>query len=197
MQNVELKTGPDGRLEVRSAAVAKSYWTKRSSDLGNGLFRTTDIAEFKDGLVYLRGRLTDQINVAGRKVLPETIERVLLQHPAVRECVVFGVASSEPERVENIVACLATRRELALRTLQQFAMSRLPAWQVPRQWWFVRQIKSNARGKVARSELREQYLRTKKADRPTVFRCTLIALQGRWSLRSRTGVCRGAVRLAF
>src|SRR4051812_38501237 len=104
MQNVTLSLGRGGRMAVRSAAVAQSYWPKPSADLRGGLFRTTDIAELRDGQVFLRGRLTDQINVAGRKVLPESIERVLMTHPDIRECVVFGVASSKPERVENIVA---------------------------------------------------------------------------------------------
>jgi acyl-CoA synthetase (AMP-forming)/AMP-acid ligase II len=165
MQNVEVKTGIRGRLEVRSAAVAEGYWPKRSRDLGDGLFRSTDVAQIDDGEIYLRGRLTDQINVAGRKVFPETIERVLLTHPAVRECSVFGLASAELERVENVVACVATRSKLDLRTLQKFAISHLPAWQVPRQWWFVREIKSNLRGKVTRSALREKYLRMKRAAR--------------------------------
>ena len=44
---------------------------------------SADLAELKDGRVFLRGRLSDQINVAGRKVSPETVERVLLAHPAV------------------------------------------------------------------------------------------------------------------
>ncbi len=162
MQNVEVKTGARGRLEVRSAAVAESYWPKRSRDLGGGLFRSTDVAEIVHGEIYLRGRLTDQINVAGRKVFPETVERILLTHPAVRECSVFGIASSELERAENIVACVATRPKLDARSLHQFAVSRLPAWQVPRQWWFVPEIKSNSRGKVTRSVLRERYLQMKR-----------------------------------
>ena len=126
------------------------------------MFRSTDVAEIIDGEIYLRGRLTDQINVAGRKVFPETVERILLTHPAVRECSVFGIASSELERVENIVACVATRPKLDARSLHQFAISRLPAWQVPRQWWFVPEIKSNSRGKVTRSALRERYLKMKR-----------------------------------
>lgn len=162
MRNVELKVGRTGRLEVRSAAVAKSYWPQRSRELSNGLFRTTDVAEIIDGMVHLRGRVTDQINVAGRKVFPETIERVLLTHPDVRECVVFGVNSSELERVENIVACVAGKSLIELRALQEFALARLPSWQIPRQWWFVPEIKRNGRGKVPRNELRKSYLEMKE-----------------------------------
>jgi acyl-CoA synthetase (AMP-forming)/AMP-acid ligase II len=159
LQNVQLETLPNGRLQVRSAAVAKSYWPKRGADLGNGRFCTSDIAEISEGLVYLRGRLTDQINVAGRKVLPETIERVLLAHPKILQCVVFGVNSSKLERAENIVACIAARAPVTEHELRSFALSQLPAWQTPRDWWIVPEIKTNRRGKFVRSDLRATYLR--------------------------------------
>ena len=57
-----------------------------------------NLAEISYGLVYLRGRASDQINVAGRKVAPETIERVLAVCPGIRESLVFGIPSQEPER---------------------------------------------------------------------------------------------------
>jgi long-chain acyl-CoA synthetase len=159
LHNVTLGMDTEGRLEVRSAAVAEGYWPKRSPDLGKGLFRTSDMAEMSEGLIYLRGRATDQINIAGRKVFPDTIERFLLTHPQVRECVVFGVASSELERVENIVACVETDGSLTPAALREFALSRLPSWQVPRHWWLVPKIARNNRGKVSRAELRAAYLR--------------------------------------
>src|SRR5215472_12198905 len=93
MRNVNLTVGEDGCLEVRSKAVGQTYWPEPSARLGDGVFRTNDLAEISYGLVYFRGRAGDQINVAGRKVSPESIEKALLGHPGVRECVVFGVPS--------------------------------------------------------------------------------------------------------
>jgi len=34
----------------------------------------------------------------------------------------------------------------------------LPAWQVPREWWFVDGLESNRRGKLSRAEWRKRYL---------------------------------------
>ncbi|MEI9959916.1 MAG: hypothetical protein WDM76_01935 [Limisphaerales bacterium] len=73
--------------------------------------------------------------MAGRKVSPETIERALLAHPQVRECLVFGLPSRDEERTEIIVAVVvadATESEL-----KNFLLQTLPAWQVPREWKFV------------------------------------------------------------
>ncbi len=94
MKNVRLSVGRDGCLQVRSRAVGKTYWPEPSPTLAKGCFRTSDLAEINNGLVHLRGRAGDQINVAGRKLSPETIEKVLLSHPRVKECLVFGAPSS-------------------------------------------------------------------------------------------------------
>jgi acyl-coenzyme A synthetase/AMP-(fatty) acid ligase len=109
-----------------------------------------------DGRVYLRGRAGDLINVAGRKVSPITIERALFQHPRVAECLVFGLPSRDAERTEEIVAVVvSTEREPALR---QFTLESLPAWQVPRHWWFVEALQTNSRGKISRTEWRARFI---------------------------------------
>jgi acyl-coenzyme A synthetase/AMP-(fatty) acid ligase len=158
MQNVTLSIAPDGCLAVSSRAVGETYWPEPNAKLCNGVFHTSDLAELTDHGVYLRGRMTDQINVAGRKISPESIERIVLGHPGVRECVVFGVPSPGAERGEAVVACVAVRDGLTAEPLKQFLLSQLPAWQVPREWWFVESLDANQRGKLSRSEWRKRFL---------------------------------------
>jgi long-chain acyl-CoA synthetase len=156
LQNVNLSLNDDGCLVVHSRAVAETYWPAKSGSLGGGIYQTSDLAELKDGAVFLRGRLGDQINIAGRKISPETVEQVLLAHPQVRECLVFGVPSRDAERMENIVAVVAT--SAAESELKKFLLLTLPAWQVPREWRFVESLPTNARGKISRAEWRKQFM---------------------------------------
>ena len=158
MRNVKLTVGDDGCLEVHSKAVGQTYWPEPSPKLSNGVFRTNDLAEISYGMVYFRGRAGDQINVAGRKVSPESIEKVLLGHPGVRECVVFGVPSSDARRGDTIVACVSATTQVAGETLKQFLLAQLPAWQVPREWWLVESLFASQRGKLSRAEWRKRYL---------------------------------------
>lgn len=158
MRNVNLTLAENGCLEVHSQAVGQSYWPEANPALGGGVFRTNDLAEISNGLVYFRGRAGDQINVAGRKVSPESIEKVLLAHPGVRECVVFGVPSSDTKRGETIVACVSATTQVAGETLKQFLLAQLPAWQVPREWWLVESLFASRRGKLSRAEWRKRYL---------------------------------------
>jgi long-chain acyl-CoA synthetase len=163
MQNVQVALNEDSCLQVRSAAVAQTYWPDPDPALGDGCFQTSDLAELRQGQVYLRGRLSDQINVAGRKVSPATIERALREHRAVKDCLVFGIPSSDADRTDVIVACIATDGPRDSAALKQFLLDRLPGWQVPREWWFVDSLGANPRGKTPRAEWRRNYLETRKA----------------------------------
>jgi acyl-coenzyme A synthetase/AMP-(fatty) acid ligase len=156
MQSVNLSLNDDGCLVVRSRAVAETYWPVKSDLLGGGIFQTSDLADLKEGKVYLRGRMGDQINVAGRKISPGTIESALLTHPQVRECLVFGVPTLDAERSEIIVAVVAS--SVAESVLKSFLLQTLPAWQVPREWHFGGSLSANARGKISRAEWRKQFL---------------------------------------
>ena len=158
LQNVQVALNEDGCVQVSSRAVGETYWPEPDDTLAAGRFQTTDLAELKDGRVYLRGRLSDQINVAGRKVGPATIEEALREHEAVRECLVFSVPSDDADRIDLIVACIAAAAPVPVETLRQSLLRKLPAWQVPREWWFVESLGANARGKVSRAQWQRKFL---------------------------------------
>jgi long-chain acyl-CoA synthetase len=155
MDNVVLKVGDDGCLEVRGEAVAQTYLPQPDERLARGCFRTSDVAEIISGAVYLRGRASDFINVAGRKVTPDSIEAILAGHGRVRHCVVFGVTEADRDK---IVACVAAEGGTSPDELKQFMLARLPAWQVPRDFWFVPELSPDQRGKLSRAAWRKKYL---------------------------------------
>jgi acyl-coenzyme A synthetase/AMP-(fatty) acid ligase len=158
MQNVKVAINRDGVLVVRSRAVGKTYWPEPADTLGRGRFQTCDLAELKVGVIYLRGRTNDQINVAGQKVSPAAIEQALREHEAVAECLVFGVPSGNADRIEDIVACVTADQRGTAEELKQFLLRKLPSWQVPREWWFIKSLGTNARGKVSRAQWRKEFL---------------------------------------
>ena len=76
----ELPVGERGLLEAKITSISEDW------------IRTTDIASIdEDGFVTLHGRADGAINRGGFKILPETVRRVLISHPAVRDACVVGV----------------------------------------------------------------------------------------------------------
>lgn len=165
MDNVELQIGDeDSCLVIRSQAVGESYWpmNSKASSLQQGLFVTSDRAEINvtSAEVFLRERSSDTINIAGRKVAPGKIEEAILSaNPDIEHCVVFGVPSRDPERVEEIVACLSLSRNNRDEDLiKSKLLKKLANFEMPRHWWFCPDLKPNSRGKFSRREWRERFL---------------------------------------
>ena len=162
IKGVKVALKRNGVLTVRSRAVGETYWPEPEDTLSGGVFRTCDLAELKDGTIYLRGRTGDHINVAGRKVCPDMIERALREHEAVDECLVFGVPSGNADRIDHIVACVTSDRHGLKEELKQFLLQKLPSWQVPREWWFVGSLQINGHGKgIARAQWRKDFLKNR------------------------------------
>ena len=157
MRNVGLSRGEDGSLVVRGANVGETYWPEPDTRLGGGIFRANDLVELRDGGVFLRGRASDIINVAGRKLMPETVEQALLAHPGVRECLVLGLPSQDAARGEEVAAVVVVREKNTVEQLRQFLYARLADWQIPRSWRLVESLTVNTRGKLSRAEWREKW----------------------------------------
>ncbi len=142
------------RVRVRSAAVGLGYVPDQPDEsLGPRGFAPADLLRRERGGYVIAGRVSDAINVAGRKVNPFDVESVLAGCPGVIEAAVFGLPGGA--RGEDVAACVVgTSSEAELRA---HCAQRLPAWQVPKRWFFVEALPVSARGKLSRAELRERF----------------------------------------
>ncbi len=143
-----------GRIEVRGPAVGEGYFPEADdAALGSGRFIPGDIVQRTPQGLVLTGRVSDFINVAGRKLNPAEVESVLRTCPDVREAVVFGVSSVL--RGEEPVACIVG--DISKDTLLRHCAAALPSWQVPRDFWMLDALPVNDRGKLSRRELSKLY----------------------------------------
>src|SRR6184192_1648394 len=79
------------QVRVRSAAVGDGYFPESDEEkLGNGVFLPDDLLARHDSGFKIVGRVSDLINVAGKKVNPAEVEAQLLRFGGVRHAVVFG-----------------------------------------------------------------------------------------------------------
>jgi acyl-CoA synthetase (AMP-forming)/AMP-acid ligase II len=141
------------QVRVRSAAAGDGYFPDADEGkLGNGVFVPDDLlARDGDGFKIV-GRLSDLINVAGKKVNPAEIEQLLLQIPGVRQAIAFGRAATAG-RNEEVAACVVVDVDLREAGILEFCRRNLSSWQVPKRIFIVDSIPTNERGKVSRREL--------------------------------------------
>ncbi len=142
------------RIRVGGAAVGTAYFPETDDAVlsGGGFVPGDLVRRTEDGLV-LAGRVSDFINVAGRKLNPIAVETILRSCPGVCDAVVFGVP--HPIRGEEPIACVAG--QASAEALLALCARELPAWQVPRDFWLVAHLPVNERGKLSRRGLAEAY----------------------------------------
>ncbi len=160
LRGVELQLlAPDSRatrLRVRSAAVGDGYFPQAEPDkLGAEFFLPDDLVTMGEAGVRIVGRLSDVINVAGKKVNPAEVEAHLLSFAGVRQVVVFGRASSL--RHQEVVACVVAAEETDEATLLEFCRAQLSGWQVPKRIFLLETLPANERGKISRRELAKRF----------------------------------------
>ncbi|MDT7796770.1 MAG: hypothetical protein QOI78_203 [Actinomycetota bacterium] len=101
--------GEPGELVVASAGVARGYrrqpeLTARRFGVDGALrtYRTGDLARRKpDGEFEFLGRIDRQVKIRGHRIEPDEIERVLLEHPGVRQAAV-AAARPSPETAQLV-----------------------------------------------------------------------------------------------
>jgi long-chain acyl-CoA synthetase len=152
---------PASQIQVRSAAVADGYFPELDDEkLGDGIFTPDDLLA-RDGSGFkIVGRLSDVINVAGKKLNPAEIEAHLLRFSGVRQAVVFGRPAGAGLRNEEVAACLVVSPQVTEGDLVRFCRAALSAWQVPKRIFFVDAIPMNERGKISRRDLARRFSAT-------------------------------------
>ncbi|HTV03360.1 MAG TPA: class I adenylate-forming enzyme family protein [Luteitalea sp.] len=117
--------------------------------LTNGAFLTSDYARRDDdGLFVLTGRAASFVNVAGRKVVPQEVEAILLSLPGVAEAVALAV--EDPVRGQALGACLVSAQTWDARSVRQALAMRLAPYKLPRVVVVVDALPLTDRGKVDR-----------------------------------------------
>jgi long-chain acyl-CoA synthetase len=150
--------GTPGEVAVRGTGLFSAYyapWRPREEVTRNGWFLTGDIGWLDaSGALYLRGRRTAVIFVAGLKFFPEEVEECIDQFPGVKESRVFG----RPHARLGEVACaeVAFERGAAdLDGLKGHCARILSPYKVPAEWSLVEAVPRTPGGKILRRAVPE------------------------------------------
>jgi long-chain acyl-CoA synthetase len=95
LPGVEVKLGPNGELFARGGNIMLGYWRNpeatRASVDGEGWLHTGDIAEVREGRIYIRGRVKDILVMSnGEKLPPQDVEFALSHDPMFEQVMLVG-----------------------------------------------------------------------------------------------------------
>jgi long-chain acyl-CoA synthetase len=154
----ELPAGEEGEVRVCGPNVMQGYLNRPEDTAAafdeRGYFRTGDLGYLDgDGRLFLTGRRSDLIIVAGENVFPREIEAVLDTHPAVQESAVIGVPDSRRGQVPVAFVVLEEGAAATETQLRSFCRGKVAGYKVPRAVRFVEDLPRTPTGKVMRREL--------------------------------------------
>jgi long-chain acyl-CoA synthetase len=152
-EGTEVPDGTAGEFQVRGPGLLDAYlspWNPQPLD--EGWFASGDLVERdEEGYLFLRGRKKSVINIAGMKVFPEEVEKVLNEHPAVRRSRVAGREHPQMGQIPvgEIIPVDAANPPKAVE-LQRYCKTLLSAYKVPMQFKMVEELPLTASGKLKR-----------------------------------------------
>jgi acyl-coenzyme A synthetase/AMP-(fatty) acid ligase len=135
-----LPAGQEGLLEVISPRIGPDW------------IRTSDIAVIdEDNFMFHRGRADGAIIRGGFKLLPETIERALLLHPALSAASVVGITDRRLGQVPAAALQLKPGASTPNNAeLENHLRDHVPATHIPTVWKFVEALPRTPTMKVDR-----------------------------------------------
>ncbi len=155
-----LPRGALGEIVIRGRNVTAGYENNPKANAEafiDGWFRTGDQGVMDEaGYLRLTGRLKELINRGGEKVSPIEVDTVIMDHPAVAQCLTFALPHAKLG--EEVAAAIVLRDGMAASEteLRDFAAKRLAPFKVPRKIVFLAEIPKGATGKLQRIGLAEK-----------------------------------------
>lgn len=151
----ELPTG-EPEVRVRTESMAAGYLNAPGAFAdrldSEGYYRTGDLGYLENGRLFITGRLGGPINLAGRKIDPVEVERVVLAIEGVIDVAVFADTDANGETVLH--AALVGAGQLGRAAVLSACREHLAPFKVPGLVSFLPSIPRSMVGKVRLTELR-------------------------------------------
>ena len=148
--------GERGEIRIRSDRVAACYLGSSDdarSALRDGWFRPGDLGRLvEDGLLLIEGRVDEVMNLGGVKLLPASVEALLLNCPGIADLAVFAVP--DPAGAARCVVGVVVAAGFDRDAVSAAVTSRLPV-RPSVYLMFLDVIPRNEMGKVQRPKLVE------------------------------------------
>ncbi len=154
-----LPDGEVGEICIRGACVFLGYWDnpKASAEAldDQRWYRTGDFGRFTDGVMQLESRMRDLIIRGGENIYPIEIENRLVEHPAISQACVVGVAHHQLGQEVAAVIVVHDGEVLEIDVVKAWVGETLAGYKVPTYVVLRDELPYNATGKVLKNKVEE------------------------------------------
>ena len=149
-----------GVVRIRSGHQVSGYYldeVRSQRHFRDGWFYPGDLGGFdEEGLLYIEGRVDEQLNVGGLKMNPEEIEAIISAHSDVAEAGAFVLAGAEGN--ELLAVAVVLRPDAQLGKIEVHIRAQLGPL-APARYFVVTSLPRTLTGKLRRTDLAAQFSR--------------------------------------
>lgn len=158
MKNSSVEISEEGDVIISGRTVMSGYVGDEEATravMADGKIHGSDLGYWdEDGMLRLRGRRDDVINVGGYKVDPAEIENAAASHPCVKECICIASAHPIMGNVLKLLVVLHDGYTLDKQSLAAHLKERLEGHKVPFLYEATGNLKRMYNGKLDRKSYR-------------------------------------------
>ena len=160
-ENQEVPVGEPGEILVRGYNVTQGYFNNQEATQeaidSDGWLHTGDIGTLdSNGYIKITDRSKDMFIVGGFNAYPAEIENILCDHPAISQAAVIGIEDERMGEVAKAFVILKPNQDLDTESLLQWSKDNMANYKVPREVEFVRELPTNAAGKIMKYLLKDK-----------------------------------------
>ena len=154
MKNSTVEVTPEGNIIVSGLTIMSGYVADEENTarvLKDGKIHGADLGYVdEEGLIHLKGRQGDVINVGGFKVDPVEVENAAASHPMIKDCICIAAVHPVIGTVLKLIVVLAEGYELDKRSIAVHIKSKLDPHKVPTYYEAAETIQRTYNGKPDR-----------------------------------------------
>ncbi|RJP27002.1 MAG: long-chain-fatty-acid--CoA ligase [Actinobacteria bacterium] len=155
-------SGEVGEICSRGPYVMLGYWNmpeETAEAMKDGWFHYGDLATVdEDGYIYIVDRKKDMIISGGENVYPAEVEKVLMEHPKIKDIAVIGMPDEKWGEAGHALILLENPDDpVTLEEITSFCKGKLARYKIPKQVTYTEAIPRTLTGKILKKELRRQY----------------------------------------
>lgn len=159
----EVPIGQPGEICVKSPTVFLGYWgleAETEYTFRDGWHHTGDIGRFDDDgyLWYVKRKAQKElIKPGGENVYPAEVEKTILEHEAIKEVSVIGVADKKWGEAIKAICVLIPGKTVGEDTLKEFVATRIARYKKPQYVVFVDSLPKKDSGDIDRDRVKKDH----------------------------------------
>jgi acyl-CoA synthetase (AMP-forming)/AMP-acid ligase II len=151
----------EGALEMKCGALMTHYHNLPEATAKamtpDGYYRTSDVfRRDKDGFFFFVGRVDDMFVCGGENIYPGEVEKMLERHPGIHQAAVIPVPDELKGHKPIAFVVRANGSDLDERAVKSYALANAPAYQHPRQVFFIDEMPLAGTNKIDKRVLAKQ-----------------------------------------